>query len=160
MKYKIGQGIDCHQLIDNIPFIIGGTIIDYNKGSKGYSDGDVLYHALSDALLGSMGRGDIGSYFPSSNSKWKNANSSIFVKHACKFILEAGFSINNIDATIVLQKPSINKYIEQMKNNISKLINVNIENISIKATTTDNLGFIGNQQGICAFVTLLISQDN
>lgn len=158
MSFRIGQGIDCHQLIDGISLIIGGVSIEYTKGSKGHSDGDVLYHALTDALLGSINAGDIGVYFPSMDPQWKNADSSIFVKHAYKTVIEAGYVIANIDSTVIIQAPKINPHIQKMKINIAKITKLKTDQISIKATTTDHLGFIGKSDGLCAIVSVLINK--
>ena len=156
--YKIGQGIDVHQLVDNLPLIIGTVKIPFYKGSKGHSDGDVLLHSITDAILGSINEGDIGKHFPSSNNKWKNADSAVFLKFAVKLLLKKQYIIKNIDSTIILQKPIISPYITDIKNNISTI--VQCDDISIKSTTTDFLGFIGKSKGICAISTVLISKEN
>lgn len=158
MDFRIGQGFDCHQLIEGFSLIIGGVSIEYTKGSKGHSDGDVLYHALTDALFGSINAGDIGVYFPSTDPQWKYADSSIFVKHACKTVTEAGYVIANIDSTVIIQQPKINPHIQKMKTNISEITQLNTDQISIKATTTDYLGFIGQSDGLCAIVSILINK--
>ena len=155
---RIGQGIDVHKLSKGIPLILGGELIEHNQGSVGHSDGDVLFHAITDALLGSIGKGDIGQHFPSNSKKWKAANSQIFIQHSYNLVNKLKYDIINIDCTIVLQKPRINNYIKSIKSNISKLLKINLENISIKATTTDHLGFIGKEQGICALALVLIQK--
>ncbi len=160
MDFRIGQGLDTHQLKVNIPLILGGVSIPFYKGSKGHSDGDVLFHALVDALLGSLSLGDIGVYFPSSDIKWEGADSSVFLKHAYSLIIKEGYKIHNIDSTILLQKPHILKFIPEMKNNISEILEIDTSVISIKATTTDYLGFIGNSAGISANVIVLIYKSN
>jgi len=156
MNFRIGHGLDCHRLVEGIPLIIGGVEIEHDRGSKGHSDGDVLYHSLTDAFLGSIGARDIGFHFPSSDNKWKNADSSQFIRYAYKLVADAGYEISNIDSTIIIQEPAINPYIEIIKNNIVKLIKININNISIKATTTDYLGFIGASKGLCAISNVLV----
>tara|TARA_Y100000590_G_C15574524_1_gene959898 strand:+ start:634 stop:1128 length:495 start_codon:yes stop_codon:yes gene_type:complete len=150
MVNKIGQGIDFHRLEVGFPLVVGGVSIPFPRGSKGHSDGDVLYHALVDALLGALSLGDIGQLFPSNDNRWKNANSKIFLQHILPMIEQNGYSINNIDATIILQEPHLSPYISKMKINLSKIINISRENISIKATTTDYMGFIGRGEGIAA----------
>ena len=147
---KIGQGIDFHKLEVGFPLVVGGVSIPFQKGSKGHSDGDVLYHALVDALLGALSLGDIGQFFPSDDNKWKNANSKIFLQNILPMIQQKGYSINNIDTTIILQEPHLSPYIPMMKINLSKIINISKTNISIKATTTDYMGFIGRGEGIAA----------
>ena len=161
MRLRIGHGIDIHQLVKNEKLIIGGISIESSKGSLGHSDGDVLMHALTDSILGALNIGDLGKYFPSDSTKWENANSKIFLEYAIKEMNEHQYKINNIDITIILQKPAISKYINTMKKNVSNIVNTDSNNISIKATTTDKLGYIGNNNGIAAHaITLLIHNDN
>ena len=158
MNIKIGQGVDIHQLVPNIPFILGGIKIDAKVGISGHSDGDVLIHAIVDALLGALSLGDIGSFFPST-AKWKDCSSDFFVSEVLQKINNSGYKIINIDSTIILQDPKLNDYISAIKNNLSKLININSDQISIKATTSDYLGFIGQGEGIVALVSVLIFKD-
>ena len=159
MSYRIGQGSDTHQLVEGTPLIIGGVSIPFHKGSKGHSDGDVLFHAIVDALLGSIGAGDIGSHFPSSDEKWNGADSSIFLKHAFELVKKKEYQIQNIDSTITLQEPHISKLIPEMKNNLKLILETDISNISIKATTTDHLGFIGRGEGLSANSIVLIKEN-
>ncbi len=158
MNYRIGQGTDTHQLETGTPLILGGVSVPFHKGSKGHSDGDVLFHALVDALLGTLGLGDIGAHFPSSEEKWKGADSSVFLKHAYSLIKEKGYEIENVDSTILLQEPHISKFIPEMKKNISKILDTDTSNISVKATTTDHLGFIGDGTGISANAIVLVKE--
>ena len=144
---KTGIGYDVHQLKKGEPLIIGGVIIESSMGSVGHSDGDGLIHAICDSLLGASGLGDIGLFFPSENKKWENVQSHLFLTEVNKMVLEAGYYISNIDCTIVLQKPELNSYREDIKKNISKILNLNENDISIKATTTDHLGYIGKSKG-------------
>lgn len=160
MDYRIGQGADTHQLIEATPLIIGGVSIPFHKGSKGHSDGDVLLHAIVDALLGAISQGDIGSHFPSSDEKWKGANSLIFLKHAFSLVQEKGYKIQNIDGTIILQEPHVSKFIPKMIDNIATILEADKSQISVKATTTDHLGFIGNGSGISANSIVLIRKIN
>ena len=155
--YRIGQGIDFHQLVDNVPLILGALHVPYYKGSEGHSDGDVLLHSITDGILGAIGDGDIGQHFPSSNNKWKDAKSSIFLEHAVNLLKNKKYKIINIDSTIILQKPKIASYIPEMKKNISQI--VCCDDISIKSTTTDYLGFIGKSKGICAMSTILVKKE-
>jgi len=157
MKIRIGNGIDVHKLEKNIPLIIGGISIPFSKGSKGHSDGDVLFHSIVDAILGALSLGDIGTHFPSSDTKWKNAKSQLFLEFAYKMIIDKQYTIENIDSTIILQEPIINPYIESMKNNIQSLLLLNTEQISIKATTTDTLGFLGKGDGIAALTSIILT---
>ena len=158
MQYLIGNGIDTHRLEEGLPLVIGGVSIPYSKGSKGHSDGDVLFHAIVDAILGSLSLGDIGKHFPSDGPRWKNADSRIFLEHACKLMGEKGYSVENIDATVILQVPVLNPHIQKMRENIATVLSVDLDQISVKATTTDKLGFIGKGEGIAATVSALIKK--
>ena len=158
MQFRIGSGIDSHKLEKDIPLIIGGVLIPFEKGSKGHSDGDVLFHAIVDAVLGALALGDIGDYFPSENSKWKGADSKLFMEYVCKLIEGKGYSIGNVDITIILQKPVLKKYIMNMRSNTAFVLSINLDQISIKATTTDKLGFIGKGEGIAAMASILLKQ--
>ncbi|MAJ44967.1 MAG: 2-C-methyl-D-erythritol 2,4-cyclodiphosphate synthase [Candidatus Marinimicrobia bacterium] len=158
MNYRIGQGSDTHQLEVGTPLILGGVSIPFFKGSKGHSDGDVLLHALVDALLGALGLGDIGVHFPSTEKKWKDADSLVFLEHAYSLIKENGYRVQNVDSTILLQEPHISKYIPEMKNNLSKVLETDVSCISVKATTTDYLGFIGNGSGISATAIIMVRE--
>ena len=160
MKSRIGQGFDVHKLKVGIPLTIGGVSIPNNKGSEGHSDGDVLYHAIVDACLGAIAKGDIGEHFPSSDNKWKNKNSQIFLEKAHALIMEKEYSINNIDSTIILQTPQINSYINEMRKNIANIFSISIDDVSVKATTTDKLGFIGSADGIAAMANVMISKSH
>ena len=144
---KTGIGYDVHQLGEDLPLIIGGVIIESSLGSIGHSDGDALIHAICDSLLGASGLGDIGKFFPSDDKKWENAQSHLFLTKANKLILEEGFYISNIDCTIVLQEPKLSRYMVDIKNNIADILSISQNNISIKATTTDHLGYIGDSKG-------------
>ena len=148
MNNRIGQGIDIHKLDSGTPLIIGGVLIPSDKGSIGHSDGDVLYHAIVDACLGAMALGDIGQYFPSSDKKWKNMNSKHFMAETCILINEKGYKISNIDSTIILQEPQIHSNIKKMKKNISEIFSMSINNVSIKATTSEKMGYLGREEGI------------
>ena len=144
---RSGIGFDAHQLKEGIDLYIGGIKIDSEFGSLGHSDGDALIHALADALLGAAGMGDIGQYFPSEKKEWENAKSEIFLVEVKKILINNGFKISNIDCTVVLQKPKINPYIKLIRNNISRMLELNEKYVSIKATTTDHLGYIGDSKG-------------
>ena len=144
---KTGIGYDVHQLKEGRPLIIGGVMIESSLGSVGHSDGDGLIHAICDSLLGASGLGDIGAFFPSDNKKWENAQSHLFLSEVNKMVLQAGYYISNIDCTIVLQKPKLNSHIIDIKNNIANILDLSGGDISIKATTTDYLGHIGESKG-------------
>ena len=144
---RSGIGFDTHQLKKGIDLYIGGVKINSDLGSLGHSDGDALIHALADSLLGAAGLGDIGQYFPSENKDWENAKSEIFLVEVKKILINNGFKISNIDCTVILQKPNINPYIKSIQNNISRILELNEKYVSIKATTTDYLGYIGDSKG-------------
>ena len=144
---RSGIGFDSHQLKKGIDLYIGGIKINSDLGSLGHSDGDALIHALADSLLGAAGLGDIGQYFPSENKDWEDAKSEIFLVEVKKILINNGFKISNIDCTVILQKPKINPYIKSIQNNISRILELNEKYVSIKATTTDYLGYIGDSKG-------------
>ena len=158
MKFRIGQGVDTHQLLPSIPLIIGGVSIPYSKGSKGHSDGDVLYHAIVDAMFGALALGDIGDHFPSNNKRWKNAPSRKFLKYAQSLIKEKRYTTINIDATVILQEPCISSYISEMRENVSHILSISVDNVSVKATPTDFLGHIGSEEGIAAIAVALLKK--
>jgi 2-C-methyl-D-erythritol 2,4-cyclodiphosphate synthase len=154
---RIGVGYDVHRLDDGEDLYIGGVKIPSDVGSVGHSDGDALCHAIVDALLGAVGLGDIGKYFPSSDDSWKDVQSSVFLIDALSKINNAGFNINNIDTTIIIQKPRLENHVLQIRENLSKIIDLDDSKINVKATTTDGLGIIGDGQGwaVLAVVSLI-----
>tara|TARA_B100001113_G_scaffold346317_1_gene337065 strand:+ start:469 stop:957 length:489 start_codon:yes stop_codon:yes gene_type:complete len=157
---RSGIGFDAHQLKKGLDLYIGGIKIDSNLGSLGHSDGDALIHALTDSLLGAAGMGDIGQYFPSEEAEWKNAKSEIFLNEVKKILIHNGFKISNVDCTVILQKPKINMYIKSIRNNISRILDLNENNVSIKATTTDYLGYIGDLKGWSVIAIATIADTN
>ena len=160
MKIKVGHGIDIHRLKSGEPFYLGGIKIESDIGIVGHSDGDIVIHAIVDAILGALSKGDIGTFFPSSNSSIKDISSKVFLKKALDIMIDQGYKMNNIDVNIVLQKPHINSYIDSICKNLSRLIGLDIENISVKATTSDYLGFIGEGKGIMSTATLLLIKND
>ena len=159
-NYRIGHGYDCHKLIKSIPLIICGIEIDSQMGSLGHSDGDVGYHAICDAILGALALGDLGTYFPSTDEKWAGANSEIFLKETLQLMNNKGYTINNLDCTIILQAPQINEDISKMKKHVSSVCKIDTSAISIKATTTDKLGTIGRGEGIASSAIVLLKKDS
>ena len=159
MKVSIRFGFDVHELRENEDFWIGGILIPHLKGSQGHSDADVLIHAICDALLGAANLGDIGKHFPDNSEEYKDIDSKILLKKVVKLIYNEGFSIGNIDSTICLELPKLQPYINQMKDVLSKCIGLDIHDLSIKATTTERLGFVGREEGISAYATVLIHKD-
>ena len=157
MNIRTGQGIDFHRLETGLNLWLGGINIPYERGCVAHSDGDVLLHAVCDALLGASGLRDIGFYFPDSDPELKNIDSKILLKRTFDLISEKGYRFGNIDCTVCLEKPRIASYIPEMKSIISAILETVPENISIKATTTEKLGFIGREEGIAAIAVALIT---
>ncbi|CED99967.1 2-C-methyl-D-erythritol 2,4-cyclodiphosphate synthase [Caldifermentibacillus hisashii] len=155
---RVGQGYDVHQLVAGRPLIIGGVHIPYEKGLLGHSDADVLLHAVTDACLGAVGLGDIGSYFPDNDDAYKNANSAVLLKNVWEMIKDKGYLLVNIDATIIAQKPKMAPYIELMKTNIAAILEAEREQINVKATTTEKLGFTGREEGIASLAVVLLEK--
>ena len=154
---KIGIGYDVHALVENRKLILGGIDIPYEKGLLGHSDADVLVHAIMDSILGALGLGDIGKHFPDTDEEYKDISSLILLERVYNIMIESKYKIGNIDTVIVAQSPKLAPYIEDMKLNISKILNTPVFNINIKATTTEKLGFEGRKEGISAqSVCLLI----
>ena len=158
MKLRIGQGYDVHRLEEKYKLVIGGINIPYEKGCVAHSDGDVLIHAICDALLGAAALRDIGFHFPDTDSEFKNIDSKILLERTMNILKEKGYSLVNIDSTICLQKPKIQSFIPEMIMCLAQVIQTDPENISIKATTTEKLGFVGSEEGISAFASVLIQK--
>ena len=157
--YKVGIGYDVHQLESGESLIIGGVDIDFDKGISGHSDGDVLIHSIIDSILGASSNGDIGKHFPSSDEKWKNFSSLKMLSFIYNDLIKRDFKIEHIDAVIILQEPNLSRFIEKMKSNILENLNNEKCTVSIKATTTDYLGFIGEGKGIaCQAIATLIKK--
>ena len=155
-NYRIGIGFDVHAFASGRKLIIGGIEIPYNKGLQGHSDADVLLHAVTDALLGALALGDIGKYFPDTSPEFKNADSSTLLKKTYNLVSEKGYNIGNVDSIVAMQAPKIAPYISQMQKKISGILETNTDNVSIKATTTEKLGFVGREEGVSAFATVLL----
>ncbi len=159
MQIRVGLGYDVHQLVEGLPFTIGGIQVPHTKGSLGHSDADVLIHAICDALLGAANMHDIGYHFPDTAKEYKGIDSKILLKKTVELIREKGYKIGNIDSTISLQKPKLKPHIETMKSTLATVCNIPVEDISIKATTTEKLGFEGREEGVSAQAVVLIFQD-
>ena len=156
MNFRIGQGYDVHKLVEGESLILGGIKIKHSKGTIAHSDGDVLIHAIIDSILGAANLGDIGKLFPDTDSKYKNINSKVLLAETIELLRKNGYKIENIDTTIVLQSPKIANYIPKMQEAISSVLNLEINQISIKATTTEGLGFEGKEEGVSAQSICLI----
>ncbi|MDF1672226.1 MAG: 2-C-methyl-D-erythritol 2,4-cyclodiphosphate synthase [Vicingaceae bacterium] len=158
MKIKVGFGFDVHQLKEGADFWLGGIKIPHTKGATGHSDADVLIHTICDALLGAANLRDIGFHFPPTDNQYKGIDSKILLKDVVKLLKNKGFTIGNIDATIALQKPKINPHISAMKIVLAEVMNIDEEDVSIKATTTEKLGFEGREEGVSAYAVVLIQK--
>jgi 2-C-methyl-D-erythritol 2,4-cyclodiphosphate synthase len=153
---RIGQGIDAHAFADRRPLMLGGVPVAHSRGLAGHSDGDVLLHALIDALLGAAALGDIGAMFPSSESRWKDASSCDLLGLAHARIRDAGYTIANVDTVVVAEEPRLTPYVSAMRQAIARVLALDLDRVSVKATTTDRLGFTGRGDGIAAFATVLL----
>lgn len=158
MQIKVGFGYDMHQLIEGRDLIVGGVKIDHIKGLQGHSDADVLIHAICDALLGAANLRDIGYNFPDTSADFKNIDSIILLKQTIGLIKNKGYSIGNIDSTICAEKPKLNPFIPSMQQRLAEVMSIDIDDISIKATTSERMGFVGREEGITAYVVVLIQK--
>lgn len=156
LEFRTGIGFDVHAFADDRKLIIGGVRIPNAKGLLGHSDADVLIHAICDALLGSLALGDIGMHFPDTDVQFKNADSRLLLRQVYELIKKEGYMLGNVDAVVALQKPKISPFIFEMRKKISEDLNSEINQISIKATTTEKLGFVGREEGVSAFATVLV----
>lgn len=154
---RIGHGYDVHKLVENRKLILGGVEIPYEKGLLGHSDADVLLHAVMDALLGAAALGDIGKLFPDTDERFKGADSILLLKEVCRVIGENGYKIENIDSTVIAQKPKLKDYIISMRENIAEACGIELNQVSVKATTEEKLGFTGSGEGISAHAVVLIN---
>ncbi|PYF75544.1 2-C-methyl-D-erythritol 2,4-cyclodiphosphate synthase [Pedobacter nutrimenti] len=158
MKIKVGFGFDVHQLKEGHPFVLGGVNLEHHSGAYGHSDADVLLHAICDALLGAANLRDIGFHFKNTDPRWKGISSILLLQETVKLLDEKGWSIGNIDAMLCLEAPKINPHIPQMQKNIADAIHMSQEDISIKATTNEQMGFIGREEGVVAYAVCLIEK--
>jgi 2-C-methyl-D-erythritol 2,4-cyclodiphosphate synthase len=158
MKLRIGYGIDFHQLVEGRDLVIGGVTIPHHKGALGHSDADVLLHAICDALLGAACLGDIGVHFPDTSSEFKNIDSKILLAKTLVLIKSEGYVVGNIDASLCLEAPKIKPYVARMQETIANILGIGIKDVSIKATTTETMGFVGREEGLVAHAVCLIQQ--
>lgn len=155
---RIGLGFDVHELVKGRDLIIGGVKIEYEKGLLGHSDADVLVHSINDAIVGALSLGDIGKLFPDTDPKYKNINSLLMTKEVVRLMKEKGYKIVNVDTVISMQRPKLSPYILKMRENISTVLQTDIENVSIKATTTEHLGFEGREEGVSSRAVVLLEK--
>ncbi len=156
--YKIGHSLDTHQLIKGRPLILGGVRIEHDKGLLGHSDADVLTHAITEAIIGALGLGDLGTHFPDDDIRFKGENSLNLLKHVVVLMKKAGYEIGNVDSTIQAEKPKIKPYVEKMKENLSEILESN--NLNIKATRGEKLGYIGREEGMTANAVVILKKMN
>jgi 2-C-methyl-D-erythritol 2,4-cyclodiphosphate synthase len=159
MRFKVGIGYDVHQLEEGKKFVLGGVPLAHEKGPVAHSDGDVLIHALCDALLGAANLRDIGTHFPDTSDDYEGVDSKLLLKKTVALLNEQGFHIGNIDSTVCLQRPKVKEYIPIMQETLAKVIGLDIDDISIKATTTERLGFVGREEGISAYAVVLLYKE-
>jgi len=155
---RIGFGYDVHELVSDRKLILGGVDIPYELGLLGHSDADVLVHAIMDSLLGALALGDIGKLFPDTDMQYKDISSLVLLERVYNVMVEKGFRIGNIDATIAAQKPKLAQYIDEMRAVIAKVLNTEVDNINVKATTTEKLGFVGREQGMSSYSVCLLEE--
>ena len=158
MNFRVGFGFDVHQLKEGLDLFIGGVVVPHTKGALGHSDADVLIHVICDALLGAVNLGDIGRHFPDTDPRYKGIDSKILLTSVMNLVREQGYELGNLDSTVCLQKPKIGPYIPQMQEVLSICMGVNKDLVSIKATTTEKLSFVGREEGISAYATVLVNK--
>lgn len=155
---RIGNGYDVHKLVEGRTLILGGVEISHTKGVLGHSDGDVLIHAIMDAMLGALALGDIGQHFPDTDMKYENIDSTILLTRVKELIAERGYRVINLDSIIVLQKPKVKPYIEAMRKRVAEILEIDIEQVSVKATTEEKLGFTGDESGVKSYCVVLLEK--
>lgn len=156
MKFRVGHGYDVHKLVEDRKLIIGGVEIPHSKGLLGHSDADVLAHAICDALLGAAALGDIGKHFPDNDDRYKDVDSLVLLEKVCELIRNKGYEISNVDSTILAQAPKLRPYIDEMRSKLAKAMKLDIDELSVKATTEERLGFTGGEEGIAAHAVVLL----
>lgn len=160
MSYRIGSGVDFHRLTEGRDLWIGGIKIPHHKGALGHSDADVLLHAICDALLGALSLGDIGVHFPDTDNTYKNIDSKILLRKTSELIFSKGYAVVNVDCTLCLEQPKIKPYVPQMQQTIASILKITEQDVSVKATTTEKMGFAGREEGLMAYATVLLHKVN
>jgi 2-C-methyl-D-erythritol 2,4-cyclodiphosphate synthase len=158
MKVRAGFGYDSHRLVEGRPFMLGGIQIPFEKGCLGHSDADVLLHAITDAILGAAAMGDIGMHFPDTDPAWKDADSGLLLKHVVGLVRQKGWTVGNMDCTVVLEQPKLRPHVDPMRAAIAALLEVGVEAVSVKASTNEKMGFTGRGEGVCAYAVVLLEQ--
>lgn len=156
IPFRVGQGVDVHQLVEGRPMILGGVQIEHSKGPLGHSDADVLIHAICDAILGAANLGDIGKHFPDTSAEFKGIDSKILLRKVTDLLHAQGWKIGNVDSTLILERPKIKPHIEKMQETMAVLMDITPDLVSIKATTNEKMGYVGREEGVLAFATCLI----
>jgi 2-C-methyl-D-erythritol 2,4-cyclodiphosphate synthase len=156
IPFRVGQGVDVHQLVEGRPMILGGVQIEHSKGPLGHSDADVLIHAICDAILGAANLGDIGKHFPDTSAEFKGIDSKILLRRVTDLLHQEGWKIGNVDSTLILERPKIKPHIEKMQETMAALMDITPDLVSIKATTNEKMGYVGREEGVLAFATCLI----
>ncbi len=159
MKFRIGYGYDVHALDEGLRLVLGGVEIPHTKGCVAHSDGDVLIHAVCDAMLGAAALGDIGKHFPDTSAEFKGIDSRVLLARVVELLSEKGFCVGNIDSTIAMQRPKLRPYIDSMREEIARVVGIDVDCVSVKATTTERLGFEGEERGVSATAAVLIYKD-
>lgn len=157
-NFRTGLGFDVHKFVYGRKLILGGIEVPHDKGLEGHSDADVLLHAICDAMLGALALGDIGIHFPNTDSKWKDADSSILLTQVNEMINSKSYEIGNLDCVLALESPKISPFVEKIRNNIASILKISSDQVSIKATTTETLGFVGRKEGVIAMATVLLEK--
>ena len=157
-EFRSGIGYDVHQFVEGRPLFLGGIEIAHSHGLLGHSDADVLIHAIIDAILGAAAMGDIGSHFPDTKEEWKDADSKELLKEVVRLVTEAGFAIVNVDATVTTERPKLKAHIPSMRDCLAKLLEISLDRVSVKATTSEKMGFVGREEGIASFATCSLSR--
>ena len=157
MDFRVGNGYDVHQLAEGLPLVLGGVKIPHTKGCVAHSDGDVLIHALCDALLGALALGDIGQHFPDTSDDYKGIDSKILLARVVAMISDKGWSVVNVDVTLLAQKPKIAPFVPRMRQALADVMGLSVDRVSVKATTTERLGFVGREEGVAAYATCLLT---
>ena len=156
MDFRVGNGYDVHQLAEGLPLVLGGVKIPHTKGCVAHSDGDVLIHALCDALLGALALGDIGQHFPDTSDEYAGIDSKILLRRVVAMVRERGWEIVNVDITLLAQKPKIAPFVPRMRETLAGVLGLSVDTVSVKATTTERLGFVGREEGVAAYATCLL----
>lgn len=158
LEFRSGIGYDVHQFVEGRPLILGGIEISHTHGLLGHSDADVLIHAIIDAILGAAAMGDIGTHFPDTKAEWKDADSKMLLKEVVRIVSDAGFQIVNVDATVTAERPKLKAHISSMRQCIADQMKLGLDRVSVKATTSEKMGFVGREEGIACFATCMLSR--